>query len=304
MAAPRFAISMRDETIVTVIHKVEGGGPTKPRNACLVVIYGPELGRKYNIEGSEMTMGRSTANDICVPQDAVSRHHATIVRDEQGVRLRDNRSTNGTYVNDQRIGGDVWLKEGDQVRVGRSIFKFLSGENIESQYHEEIYKLSTVDMLTQVYNKRHFMEKLEGELSRARRYERPLSLLMFDIDHFKKCNDTYGHRAGDAVLREVAMSVDDRARKVDIVARYGGEEFAVILPEVDLAGATTFAEKIRSMIAEKNFVFEGQEIPTTVSIGVSELEPSVANAEDLIQRADDRLYEAKRAGRNRVVGAA
>ena len=136
---------MRDETIVTVIHKVEDTGITRrKKDACIVVIYGAELGRKYNIESREMTIGRATVNDICVSQDSVSRTHATIVMDDSGVKIRDNESTNGTYVNDHKIH-EAYLKDGDLIKVGRSIFKFLTGDNIESSYHEEIYRLSTVE---------------------------------------------------------------------------------------------------------------------------------------------------------------
>ncbi len=291
---------MRDETIVTVIHKVEDTGMhRRNRDACLVVIYGAELGRKYNIEGREMTIGRATVNDICVSQDSVSRTHAIVQVDDAGVKLRDNESTNGTYVNDNKIH-EAYLKDGDLIKVGRSIFKFLTGDNIESSYHEEIYRLSTVDGLTQIFNKRYFTETLERELSRARRYDRPLALMMFDIDHFKQCNDTFGHRAGDFVLRDMAEIVRDRARKVDVVARYGGEEFAVILPEIDLLGAATFAEKVRKMVEEHVFEFEGQTIPLAISIGVAELDTASANADDLIKRADAHLYKAKQGGRNRV----
>ncbi len=292
---------MRDETIVTVINKSDDSGSKGPKKeACLVVIYGAELGRKYHIDGREMTIGRGTLNDICVSQDSVSRTHATLRVEDHGVKIRDNESTNGTYVNDHKVH-EAWLKDGDLIKIGRAIFKFLSGDNIESLYHEEIYRLSTVDGLTQIFNKRYFIETLERELSRARRYDRPLALVMFDIDHFKQCNDTFGHRAGDFVLREVSDVVRERARKVDVLARYGGEEFAMILPEIDIRGATAFAEKIRAMIGESKFMFEGRHIPVTISIGVAELTPDVATYDDLIKRADARLYKAKQTGRNRVV---
>ena len=292
---------MRDETIVTVINKSDDQGGNRPKKeACLVVIYGAELGRKYHIDGREMTIGRGTLNDICVSQDSVSRTHATLRVEDAGVKIRDNESTNGTYVNDHKVH-EAWLKDGDLVKIGRAIFKFLSGDNIESLYHEEIYRLSTVDGLTQIFNKRYFLETLERELSRARRYDRPLALVMFDIDYFKQCNDTYGHRAGDFVLREISDVVRERARKVDVLARYGGEEFALILPEIELKGATQFAEKIRVMLADSKFIFEGRHIPVTISVGVAELTPEVATYDDLIKRSDARLYKAKQTGRNRVV---
>ena len=293
---------MRDETIVTVINPKleETGSGRKRKDACLVVIYGADLGRKYNIDGRELSVGRATVNDIVVSQDAVSRQHAFVTVDEHGVKIRDNESTNGTYVNDNRIH-EAYLQDGDLVKIGRSIFKFLTGDNIESSYHEEIFRLSTVDGLTQVFNRRYFQETLERELSRARRYDRPLALILFDIDHFKKTNDTFGHRAGDYVLRRIAELVQTRARKVDVVARYGGEEFAVILPEIEINGARQFAEKLRRMVEEEKFMFEGRVIPCTISLGVAELDTRTANAEDLIGLSDQRLYGAKEGGRNRVV---
>jgi len=293
---------VRDETIVQVITQrpEETFSGRRRKHSCLVVIYGAELGRKYNIDGRELSVGRATINDIVLSQDAVSRQHAFIGVDEHGVRIRDNESTNGTYVNDQKVH-EAYLHDGDLVRIGRSIFKFLTGDNIESSYHEEIFRLSTIDGLTQVYNRRHFQQTLQLELERARRYDRPLALILFDIDHFKHCNDTYGHRAGDYVLRHLAELVQSRARKVDVVARYGGEEFAVILPEIDLLGARHLAEKIRVMVEVERFNFEGQLIPVTISLGVSELSPICSNAEDLIGVADEMLYKAKAAGRNRVV---
>jgi two-component system cell cycle response regulator len=220
--------------------------------------------------------------------------------EDAGIKIRDNESTNGTYVNDHKIH-EAWLKDGDLIKIGRAIFKFLSGDNIESLYHEEIYRLSTVDGLTQIFNKRYFLETLGRELSRARRYDRPLALVMFDIDYFKQCNDTFGHRAGDFILREISDVVRERARKVDVLARYGGEEFALILPEIELKGATLFAEKIRTMLAESKFSFEGRAIPVTISVGVAELTPDVATYDDLIKRADARLYKAKQTGRNKVI---
>ena len=122
---------MRDETIVTVINKSDDQGGNRPKKeACLVVIYGAELGRKYHIDGREMTIGRGTLNDICVSQDSVSRTHAMLRVEDAGIKIRDNESTNGTYVNDHKIH-EAYLKDGDLIKVGRSIFKFLTGDNID-----------------------------------------------------------------------------------------------------------------------------------------------------------------------------
>lgn len=292
---------MRDETIVTIInHRDDTGTHRRPKDACLVVISGTDLGRKYTIGPREMTVGRATTSDICVSHDSVSRTHAKIVTDEQGIKLRDNESTNGTYVNDGKIQ-ETYLRDGDFIKVGRQIFKFLSGDNIESAYHEEIYRLSTVDGLTQIFNKRYFVEALDREINRARRYGRALSLMMFDIDHFKRCNDTHGHRAGDHVLRQIADLVRKRARAADIVARYGGEEFAVILPEVDVRGAAQFADAVRQAIGREVIQFESRTIPVTISVGVAQLDAAIKRPDDLVSCADARLYKAKEGGRNRVI---
>lgn len=290
-----------DDTIVTSVYpNGEGQAARQLKDACLIVIYGEDLGRKYNIVGRELRIGRAEVNDICIRQDAVSREHAMLSVDDGGVCVQDNGSTNGTYVNDERVERAV-LADGDLLKVGRSIFKFLTGDNIESSYHEEIFRLSTIDGLTQVFNRRYFTETLERELNRARRYGRPLALMIFDIDHFKQTNDTFGHRAGDFVLRRIADLVSARARKVDVVARYGGEEFVVILPEIDLEGARHFAEELRELIENEEIIFEGTLIPTRISAGVAILNDRVVSGDDILKEADRRLFVAKETGRNRVV---
>ncbi len=286
----------RSKTVVTVISKI-AEKPTS-RDACLVVIYGLELGRKYNLESANIIIGRSSKCDIQIDQESVSRNHAKIINTGKSIILRDLGSTNGTYVNDQLIDEYV-LRDGDLIKIGRTIFKFLSGGNIENAYHEEIYRLTTVDGLTQIFNRRYFLEQLERELSRAKRYRRELSLILFDIDHFKQINDTYGHLAGDYVLKQLATVVKGKIRREDIMARYGGEEFAVILPEIDNANSVAFSEKIRKLVEKTPFKFEDARIAVTVSIGVATGEDA-DDAANLIKRTDEKLYEAKNAGRNCV----
>jgi len=265
------------------------------------VIYGNELGRKFNLESPNLTLGRSTKSDIQIDQESVSRAHTKIVNSGRSVRIRDLGSTNGTYVNDELVE-ERTLVDGDLIKIGRTIFKFLSGGNIEHAYHEEIYRLTTVDGLTQIYNKRYFSEALNREISRALRYHRALSLVMFDLDHFKQVNDTKGHLAGDSVLKTLASTVKSKIRTEDIFARYGGEEFAIILPEIDGHNAHQFAEKIRRIVEATEFRFEGTRIDVTISMGVATLDPDEAEASSLIKHADERLYEAKNAGRNCVRG--
>jgi len=273
------------------------------RNDCLVVIYTKEatlLGKRFVLESSPTRIGRGADNHILLDGDSVSRRHAHLERSNDGWSLVDDGSTNGTYLNDELLTRGSVLANGDRIKIGSTIFKFLSGTDVESQYHEEIYRMTIVDGLTQVHNKRYLFDALEREVVRARRHGRDLGLLMFDIDHFKQVNDAHGHLAGDAVLKDLVSVVKERIRRDEILARYGGEEFAIILPETKLEGALALAESIRIKVAQARFSFQGQVIPISISIGIAILDERDRNAADLIQRADDQLYQAKRGGRNRV----
>lgn len=297
-----------DSTVVTVIKKQ----PTQngsSREACLVVINGVDLGKKYSLAQHSTLIGRSSKVDIQIDEDSISRNHAVIENHGDEILVRDLNSTNGTYVNDYPIRQHR-LIDGDQVKIGRTIFKFLSGSNIEAAYHDEIYRLTTMDGLTQTYNKRHFLREMEREMSRSIRYARQLGLIMCDIDHFKGINDTYGHLAGDYVLRHVAQRVLQHIRRDDIFARYGGEEFALLLPEVSKAQSVQIGEKLRRVIEAEPFFFDNVSIPITISMGVAQLDeyqrqsglaPEQLNGFGFIKLADDRLYKAKAQGRNCVV---
>ncbi len=278
-------------------------GPTsRGGEGCLVEIYGQELGRRIPLTGGVFEIGRSSKCDLTIDQDSVSRHHARIARSRDGhYTVADLGSTNGTYVNDVAVT-ERNLVDGDQVKIGRTIFKFMFGTNIEASYHEEIYRLMTVDGLTQLFNRRFFNETLEREINRCKRYQRPLSLLIFDIDFFKRVNDEFGHVAGDALLRQLAQVVRPRVRREDILARVGGEEFAVILPEIEREGALVTAEKIREVVEGTTFAFEESLMPCTISVGAAELDGVNDEPKTLYARADAALYQAKKSGRNRVVG--
>jgi len=291
-----------NKTVVTVITRSpESKGGDGPREGCLVIIYGDDLGRRVPLGAEPCVLGRSSKCDVQLDQESVSRNHARIQRARNNYVVRDLGSTNGTYVNDELID-EVVLRDGDQLKVGRTIFKFIVSGNMEAQYHEEIYRLMTVDGLTEMHNKRYFNEAIEREASRSARYGRAFSLVLFDIDHFKKINDTYGHLAGDSVLRQLGALVRNRVRRDDIPARTGGEEFSIIVPEVSLTGALNLAEKLRGAIEGAVFKFEGTQIPVTVSMGVAEWTSELTDPQDLVKQADERLYEAKRSGRNRVCG--
>lgn len=313
-----------DNTVITVINpklipEIAG------QEACLVVINGMELGRKYSLAQPRTAIGRSSKADIQIDEDAISRSHATIDRQGEHFLLRDLQSTNGTYVNDVQITNQI-LRDGDQLKIGRTIFKFLTGSNIESSYHDEMHRLSTIDGLTQVYNKRYFLQTIEREMLRTQRYEPRLSLIICDLDHFKAINDTYGHLAGDHVLKQAAQRMAAQVRRADVFARYGGEEFVLLLPETNRAQAARIAEKLRAAIANEPFYFDNTPIHVTISLGVADMQDYLqapgdhwrrmpvetssttpitmleeANSFAFIKIADDRLYAAKAGGRNRVV---
>ncbi len=287
-----------DTTRVTSMHSISG---TLGGTDCLIQIYGDALGRKYDLYDPICTIGRDPQNEIILDSDSVSRRHAILELCDAGRLVRDLDSTNGTYLNDIQIRSAV-LSNGDLIKVGDTIFKYLSGANVESLYHEEIYNMTISDGLTQISNKRFLMDHLDKEFSRAKRYGRQLSIIMFDLDRFKDINDQYGHLTGDYVLKEMAHILKNRIRKEEVFARYGGEEFVVVLPESDNEVAVQFGEILRAMVEENEFEFEGQPINVTISVGVGTLQEKMSSVSDLVKEADEHLYEAKRSGRNKVVG--
>ena len=266
----------------------------------LVMIYGEYLGRRFTIKDKAIVIGRSPDCDIQLADDCVSRMHCRVIASREGVVVSDLNSTNGTYLNGTAVAARP-LKDGDKIKVGRSIFKYLSGHNIEHAYHEEIYRLKTTDGLTGANNKRYFEEDLDRELCRFFRYGRPLSLMMMDIDFFKRINDEYGHLAGDRVLSQLGVLLGMNVRREDTFCRYGGEEFAVLMPEMNLEEAVSVAKRLRKLVAEAHFDFEGLDLPVTISIGVAEADTSMSNPDDFVKVADDQLYKAKNAGRNCVM---
>jgi len=285
----------------TRITSVKRIADSMPRGGeCLVEIYGKRLGRKIDLDDEPLTVGRDPENHVVIETDSVSRRHARIEPYNAEWYLVDLDSTNGTYLNDKMVVR-ARLESGDLIKIGDTIFKFLSGGNLESAYHEEIYRMTIQDGLTQIANKRYMADFLDKEFARARRYDRNLALVLFDIDHFKRINDEYGHLTGDFVLKELARVVSRRVRREELFARYGGEEFAVVLPEATRSGARQFTESVRRLIEGHRFTFEGSVIPVTISAGIGHLVDGAKTPTDLIRIADERLYEAKHQGRNRVV---
>src|SRR5215471_1759099 len=269
--------------------------------ACLVLIYPPGqlMGHKFELgDGKkDLVIGRGSDCAIQIDRDSVSRRHAKIVKNGKGGwKVQDLGSTNGTYVGGEPVKEQV-LRDGDLLKIGSTIFKFLSGGSVEQSYFEEIYRMTIIDGLTEAFNKRYFMEYLERELARCGRYGRPLSLVMFDIDHFKRINDDHGHLTGDYVLKELARRLATRIRRDELLARYGGEEFAAVLPETGRKGALEFGEQIRTIVGREPFEFEGDKLTVTISVGVAVVDGREIDLQTFVKTADENLYRAKRSGR-------
>jgi two-component system, cell cycle response regulator len=250
-----------------------------------------------------VTIGRAGACDVVDPDPTVSRTHARVEPGADGsFRVVDLGSANGTFVNHAPVVA-AEVQDGDYLRVGNSIYRFLAAGNLEAAYHEEIHRLAVTDPLTGLPNRRALGEFLDREVDRARRKAQPLAVLLLDIDHFKGINDRLGHLAGDDALRTLGAVLGRLVRRDELLARYGGEEFAVVLPGADYAEAGRCGERLRAGVEAHPFAFGGARYALTVSVGVG----SAAGGENpdpatLLGRADANLYEAKRAGRNRVVG--
>lgn len=270
-----------------------------PEEACLVVIYGgPVLGKRYALNG-ETTIGRDPGNTLSFDLFDVSRQHARLSSTGAGWTLTDLGSMNGTQVNGIDVRGEMQLRNGDLIRVGGAILKYIAGGNVESLFHEEIYRLTIYDGLTGIANKRYFLEFLDREVARALRYGARLALALLDIDHFKLVNDEHGHPAGDAVLVRLAEVIGRAIRREQLFARVGGEELAIVMPEIDETQTARFCETLRRAVEQEKFPFAEGQGRVTISIGYATM-TGRHSREELIDAADQALYIAKRTGRNRI----
>lgn len=276
--------------------------PTRRDRAVLVRMESIEAGRLYSLDGPELRIGRLPDNGAVIDDAGVSRHHARLYREGDTYRIDDLGSSNGTYLNGVRIGSSE-LSEGAVVQIGQKArFRFSIIDRHQERMLRQLYETSLRDPLTGLFNRAYFMDRLDGELAYSKRHEGAVSLLILDIDHFKRINDTYGHPAGDWVLKCFATTVFGSVRNEDLIARYGGEEFAAVLRGITIENAHHAAERLRRATSDMVLEFEGQRVPVTVSIGgASNKCPNVTDRDSLIAAADRRLYAAKNGGRNRVV---
>jgi two-component system cell cycle response regulator len=286
----------------TVFEQMRIAAPSK---AYVVVVGGMDIGSVIPVDQPKVTLGRAPECTVVLQDESVSRIHAEIVQREHGALIRDLGSTNGTFIGGQRIK-EAPLSQGDKVLLGRrSILKYEIFDQVDAAYQKKLYESSTRDSLTGVYNRRYFNQRIASELSFAKRHVLWLTLLIFDLDHFKKINDVFGHHNGDRVLTGVTDAVSTILRTEDILARYGGEEFAIIAPGTSYDGGMALGQRVRQRV-ENEVIFASDSadkaIKTTVSIGVVTVAQGAAvEAAGVISAADRNLYEAKNGGRNKVV---
>ena len=268
--------------------------------AYLIVLAGADVGKTFKLNDGEVTIGRSRSADIKLDDDSISRKHVRLQLSGERVVIEDLKSSNGTLVNGERVS-EAPLADGDKIRVGETtILKFTYHDQLDEHFQKQMYDAALRDPLTNIFNKKYFLDQLTTETSFARRHTAPLALILFDLDHFKKVNDTYGHVIGDEVLKFVANIVSGMLRNEDVFARYGGEEFVILLRGTAVDAAAALAERIRQAIEAAEFVFETAQLRCTVSVGVANLQAQHEGDQDLVASADRALYTAKQDGRNRV----
>jgi two-component system, cell cycle response regulator len=304
-AHPEMTMELDSDTLAQQIERIN---TSLRKRACFVILGGLDLGSIFLIEKSVVTVGRDPTCDLVLRDDGISRRHVE-ARRVGGNRLfiKDLNSTNGIFVDGERVTQTV-LSDGDKVLLGRrSILKFALQDEIEQSYQQQMYESTTKDGLTKTFNRKYFAQKIVSDVSFARRHNIPFTLIILDIDFFKKVNDTYGHRTGDVALVTVTESIRQTIRAEDALARYGGEEFAVLALGTNLKGGETLAERIRVRIAEQTIRAlddEGQLFRVTASFGVATLPGGVeAEPEAVVSLADKNLYRAKEAGRNQIVAS-
>jgi two-component system cell cycle response regulator len=281
-------------------------------NIILTVIQGSEtdFGKTFSFTEDCIRIGRDQkieVNEVNVALNdlKISKVHCEIsaikTDDLEQIVIKDLSSTNGTYVNGEMIRQRI-LTSGDKITIGETILRFSYNDEIEEEYHSKLFTFAATDALTGLYNRRYILNELENQHKIAKRNIRTFSLVIIDIDDFKKVNDTFGHPAGDEFLKKIAFVINHSLREQDIPGRVGGEEFLIILPETSIEGAFRLANRIRERIQKTELIYEGSAIKTTISAGVSQFESNI-DSQALFRLADHALYKAKQSGKNMVVRA-
>ena len=255
----------------------------------------------FRLSSQRTVIGREPTCDIPLDDNAVSRSHAAIELNDSNYFVSDLGSRNGTFVDDRQLRDRCRLRGGELIRLGGTILKFMVPMDEEANYHAVVHERMARDPLTNAFNRSYLMTTLEKLLPRCQFSKHNLAVIMIDIDHFKKVNDSHGHLVGDAVLRVFSERIRHTLQEDDAFCRLGGEEFVVISEKSDLQNAVRIAERIRLTVSSTPFQTQSGPVIVTCSLGVMTLDqPDVATVDELLSRADERMYAAKASGRNCV----
>jgi two-component system cell cycle response regulator len=297
-------MSTDDTTIVltdirAALQASEKEAQAKP--AALLVVGGDLNGTIFDLVETTTSIGRNADNHIALEFNGISRYHFKILYANEVHAVEDLESKNGTYLNNKKIESITPIHKGDIIKVGSIALKYLPKGDPERLTYDKLNLEANTDKHTGCFNKTYFNNKINLEVNKSKVTGDPLSLVIFDLDHFKKLNDNYGHDAGDFVLKEMAKIIRAGGiRENDTFARYGGEEFVVLLPKTNLKQSFEIAERLRKLVENHQFIYDGKRLPVTASIGVADYRPGVTTGTDLFKRADEAVYKSKEGGRNQV----
>jgi len=291
-----------DTTATNVEVFVEDADKPRRDRPCVTVLTGNSSGNVHKLTHGSHVIGRKETCEVVITDDGISRRHARIRLEGGLAYIEDLQSRNGTYVNGRRVLAPTPLHDGDKIQVGRTtVLRYALQDALDESFTDSLLSNALRDPLTKLFNKRYLMDRLDSELKFAHRHETAVSILMLDLDHFKRVNDSYGHLAGDAVLAHVSAALVKAVRNEDVVARFGGEEIVIILRSISLELAMMLGERLRRLVESNTLNYEGKPIEVTVSVGVAGFPSTHAETvAQLVDAADKALYRAKHAGRNTV----
>jgi two-component system cell cycle response regulator len=305
-AFEEFASSEHTDVLASLPTTVYAEESTEERQFILRVLTGTQTGLTLVVDKDEIVLGRGQGCDFTLDDSALSRRHCRILRADGGLLLEDLGSSNGTMIDGQPVVGRQPVNEGSHIQIGRhTVLGVARQDPLEHSATRRLYEFSMRDPLTGIHNRRYFDQRLQEEFSYALRHRTPVSVLIADLDFFKRINDTWGHPAGDRVLRHASEIFQNCVRKEDVVARYGGEEFAMLARIQQPDGAMALGERVRRRVDRGALAHEGQVINLTVSVGIATAWPDRGydSVSSLLGAADSALYQAKAGGRNRCVEA-
>ncbi len=282
------------------------------RRPALVSLRGELLAVPIPLERDQVVLGRALEADVRVNDSRASRLHARIDIERDAVsgdvrcRITDLNSTNGTLINGQSLTERL-LTEGDKIAIGDHLFRFDMLDEIDREFQQQVHRLLSHDELTGLLSSKSFFSELRREAARAEIESRPFCVLMMDLDHFKRVNDSFGHLVGSQTLAAIGSVIKMALRAGDVGARFGGEEFAAFLLDADYAQALVAAERVRAAVENQKFKAtrpessgQAENYHLTISIGVAAFPDDAKDPIQLVELADSALYRAKRGGRNRI----